>query len=224
MNQVKDCRNYKSKKGSLQISWPREVGEVQAGKAGYKGEACQDISSKKYAKRVVIGQTRLASRSRGLVLKKYADKGKKKWCKRKVVRPRGPAVQNGKLILEKKKNYELAGGVRSSESSSSLEDDLREKVFLESSRERGECSLVKAGRVVRSGPKNFLKPKDVSFRLASEGPKKVPDIAGEGFSSDSIATKEHMVQVVIEAESQFQCDSRGDQIETEEAESVSSDN
>ncbi|KAK0601460.1 hypothetical protein LWI29_024447 [Acer saccharum] len=123
---VLDSRNecWKSvpEKDKLHTSWPKEVSEVMSSQVGmvevYEGEACQGSRAKKTATGKVIGRHRLARKSRGVVLKKNTDKGKRKWCKRQVVRPRASVVQNGNLILEKRKGSDLAECVRVFESSS----------------------------------------------------------------------------------------------------------
>ncbi|KAK0608228.1 hypothetical protein LWI29_027470 [Acer saccharum] len=191
----------------------------------------------------VIGQSKLAGRSKGLFLKKYTDKGKKKWCRRKVVRPKVFAVQNGKLVLEKRGGSDQADCVRRFETSSSSEEDLGEK----------------AGKAEMSGPSLSSKPKKVTFCISSEGPSILQNLkanervdlcvdlgqmlvspmnesnstgvifgiesepAEGGSSLDSLATKEASVQAAIEVESLVQSLREGDQEESEEVEVISSD-
>ncbi|TXG54647.1 hypothetical protein EZV62_019903 [Acer yangbiense] len=102
-----------------------------------------------------IGRCKLDSSLRGVVMKRSVEKGKKKWCKRLKVRPKGSYVQNGKLVLEK---------------------------------------------------------------------RRVDEKAGEGSSSNSLATKEELVKATMEAESVFHRSSYEDRGVFEEVEMVSSDN
>ncbi|KAK0602404.1 hypothetical protein LWI29_033029 [Acer saccharum] len=166
------------------------------------------------------------------------------WCKRLKVRPKGTYVQNGKLVLEKRRADEKVGHVREEETSSSSAEDLSENVFLDSNRERGECSKSLSGSNLSS------KPKRVSFSSFPESPSSFQVLnrrvdlcvdlgqiavgrldgkylAGvrerEEVSLDSLATKEEFVRATLEAESRFQSGSNVVQSEIEEVEVASSD-
>ncbi|KAK0595540.1 hypothetical protein LWI29_007665 [Acer saccharum] len=266
---VQLCRNSRPEMERFQNFGSIEVGEAclrsstQVGKAmSYQEVTCQDSRSDLTAKGKLIGQSKRARRSWGVGIKKPFDKGKKKWCKKILVRPKFSMIQNGKLVLDKRKVSDLAGVVRTAETSSSSEEEHGGKVFLESARERGECSkkMGQIGEDVSAGPKLLSKPKKVFFRLSSEGPSSVKAIhdnervdlcvdlgqvavrpmderiavgmvsgkeaaaVEDGSSSDSLATKEELVQATIEVESQFQCGRDGEPGESEEGEDVSSDN
>ncbi|KAK0602804.1 hypothetical protein LWI29_037087 [Acer saccharum] len=142
-------------------------------------------------------------------------------------------VQIGKLVLEKRQGSDLAGAVRDAETSSSSEEDHGGKQFLESCRERGECSkrVDLIGVVVSNGPELSSKPKNVSFRLSSEGPyglkasEEIEAAIEDGVSLDSLASFEELVRESFEVENQFQPGNVGETgLNKEVEEVVSSDN
>ncbi|KAK0601980.1 hypothetical protein LWI29_029256 [Acer saccharum] len=142
------------------------------------------------------------------------------WCKRLKVRPKGTYVQNGKLVLEKRRADEKVGHVREEETSSSSAEDLSEKpkrVSFSSFPESPSSFQVLNRRV------------DLCVDLGQIAVGRLDGkyLAGvrerEEVSLDSLATKEEFVRATLEAESRFQSGSNVVQSEIEEVEVASSD-
>lgn len=92
---VQLCQNSRPEMERFQNCGPIEVGEAcprsstQVGKAkSYQDVTCQDSRSELTARGKLIRQSKLPRRSRGVGIKKPFDKGKNKWCKKIIVRPK----------------------------------------------------------------------------------------------------------------------------------------
>ncbi|KAK0604603.1 hypothetical protein LWI29_017381 [Acer saccharum] len=179
---IKKCakgRNSRKEPGNIQIYGTKGVGEMESRSQSQVGKESrefqkiwQDIKPEVSGRGKVIGQSKQARKTRGVVMKRSVNKGKKMWCKRVKVRPKSSMVQNGKLVLEKRKVSDVTEGVRDTETSSSSEEVLRGERFPESCREIGECSkkVDLNGATDGNGPNEGSKPNNVSFRVASKGP------------------------------------------------------
>ncbi|KAK3220086.1 hypothetical protein Dsin_014056 [Dipteronia sinensis] len=101
-------------KGRMLVLIPRQQQcSVSVNIVGGDG-AFMDNKSVSTAKSNMIGQSKLEKRSRGLVVKRFLEKGKRKWIKKAREKASSFMVQNGNLNLEKRKEGDKVG-VKSTE-------------------------------------------------------------------------------------------------------------
>ncbi|KAK0602078.1 hypothetical protein LWI29_030135 [Acer saccharum] len=159
--QSKDGRKSSPMKEKFQICWPKEVGEVSS---KLSSRVCQREKVGKTAKSGWTGTGNLEKKNRGVVVRRLLEKGKKKYFKKTKGKVCSPLIQNGAVILEKRIGGVRAGGSSSVDTTSSSDSDVRKRVFLESTTERGGCSRVTESDSV--GLSSY-RPKKVSWDISS---------------------------------------------------------
>ncbi|KAK0608092.1 hypothetical protein LWI29_025395 [Acer saccharum] len=202
-------RNLFPDKETFQIYWPKGVGlgEVFSRSAPqesmfqrFRRETCQGQTTGKTSKRRLLGQSKLDKRARGLLVNRLLDKGKKKLTNKAKEKSKSYMVQNSKLVLEKRTEDKKVRDVKFSEDSSSSEDVVGERFFLDSCKEKGECSSL---RRKFNGPLcvdlGSLESSPSHISSGINGPKLVTDpVIGSGLATseevDGSSTDEKLVK------------------------------
>ncbi|KAK0580103.1 hypothetical protein LWI29_036404 [Acer saccharum] len=136
-------------KENFQICWPKEVSETStklSSRVGRqqsnKGACSQSDKVERTVKCRRSGLGKLEKKNRGVVVRSFLEKGKRKCFKKTKRRLFAPMIQSGALNLEKTNNGVRLGGYSSADNTSSSDIGVGKSVFLESTTERGGCSKI----------------------------------------------------------------------------------